>query len=234
MSATTAVIVAAGRGERFGGGDKQFALLAGEPVLCHAIRAFGDAASVDDIVVVLRGERFPDFVREVACRVGTRKSVRLVEGGSTRTASVAAGLKECFDSTDFVLVHDGARPLVRSEWIDAAVELLRTGGPRDGLVFAAPSTDTIKLVQEGAIIETPSRDSFFRAETPQLFAFKTLLEAYRRAAVDGFIGTDDAAVVERVGGRVEIFETPGMNLKITTKADLDLAEAELRRRAGGG
>jgi 2-C-methyl-D-erythritol 4-phosphate cytidylyltransferase len=222
----TAVIVAAGRGERFGA-EKQLAWLAGRPVLWHSVSAFVSAQKVDRIVVVTRSDLISRCRDEFMDMGLSEDRLTFISGGSERQESVRAGLQACPPETRIVLVHDGARPLITSAQIDRSVDHLEDF---DGLIFASPICDTIKEVEAGVIVGTRRREKFWRAETPQLFPFDTLRRAHRQAVDDGFIGTDDASLVERLGGRVGIFPSPGLNLKITTANDLDLAEHEFLRR----
>lgn len=223
------MIVAAGQGERFGRGEKQFARLLDRPVLWHAVAAFGRSSSVDHVIIVTREELIPQCLSEVADSVsGT--SLMVVGGREDRQGSVLAGLDACPDGTALVWIHDGARPLITMEAIDASAGRL---GGLDGLIFASPIVDTLKEVEDGIVTATRPRERYFRAETPQLFPFQTVLTAHERAADDGFAGTDDAALVERYGGRVGIFEYGQLNIKVTTAADLLIVEQELRRRREG-
>ena len=222
----SAVIVAAGRGERFGQGEKQFAPLLDRPVLWHAVAAFGCSSSIDHIVIVTREELIPQCLSEVADAV-SETPLTVVGGREDRQGSVLAGLDACPEETALVWIHDGDRPLITVEAIDESAG--RRAG-LDGLIFASPVVDTLKEVEGGVVTATRPRERFFRAETPQLFPFQTALAAHERAADDGFAGTDDAALVERYGGRVGIFEHGQLNIKVTTVDDLFVIEQELRRR----
>lgn len=215
------LIVAAGRGERFNGGEKQFASLAGRPVLSYSLSAFADAAAVDSIIIVVREEDRERCRVEVVEPAGQAKKISIVVGGAARQESVAAGLKACPRGTELVWVHDGARPLITAAQIDEMADNLND---LDGLVLAAPAVDTIKQVEDGVIQRTIPRDQLWQAQTPQLFRFTTLCQAHLVADQGGFRATDDSALVELMGGRVGVRPNDRNNLKVTAAADLLLAE----------
>jgi 2-C-methyl-D-erythritol 4-phosphate cytidylyltransferase len=157
---------------------------------------------------------------------------RVLPGGADRQASVRAGLSGAPVNSDLILIHDGARPLVTADVIRAAV---RTAAAEGAAVVAVPVTDTIKIVDGGLrIIETPPRGRLWAAQTPQVFRVAWLREAHARALSDGFRGTDDSVLVERLGHPVRLVPGAPENLKITTPADLARAEQILRDRAAGG
>ncbi|MCE5191349.1 MAG: 2-C-methyl-D-erythritol 4-phosphate cytidylyltransferase [Actinomycetia bacterium] len=226
----SAIIVAGGVGERFGrAGGKQLAMAVGAPVLSHTLAAFERASAIDDVVVVVHPDRVGEYAAEIA---GFEKVTAVVAGGDTRQASVACGLEALCGEPDIVVVHDGARPLVTAETIDAAVEALRSG-EADGIVVGHPSYDTIKRVRpDGAVVCTEDRSSLWVAQTPQVFRTSTLCSAYAAAAQDGFAGTDDSSLVERRGGRVMMLLGPRDNLKVTVPEDLLVIERALEARAG--
>jgi len=218
------LIVAAGRSERFDGGEKQFASLAGRPVLSYSLSAFAAAAAVDSIIIVVREEDRERCRAEVVEPVDPVKKTSIVAGGVARQESVAAGLKACPRGTGLVWVHDGARPLITAAQIDAMAADLND---LDGLILAAPAVDTIKQVEDGVIQRTIPRDQLWQAQTPQLFRFTTLSQAHLIAAQSGFCATDDSALVELVGGRVGVRPNDQNNLKVTTAADMLVAEQVL-------
>ncbi|MFQ5877334.1 MAG: 2-C-methyl-D-erythritol 4-phosphate cytidylyltransferase [Acidobacteriota bacterium] len=224
-----ALIVAAGRGTRFGAPfPKAHLSLAGCPILARAVAAFADHPRIDRVVAVV-----PDTARSRQfLRPSDRDRVLLVRGGAERGESVRHGLEALADAS-VVLVHDAARPLVPPELIDAVLEAtLRSGAA----VPAIPVPDTVKRASaEGAVAATVPREGLVLAQTPQGFRVSLLCAAYERAARDGFEGTDDASVVEHSGGAVTLVEGDPRNFKITTRDDLALAEAILaaRPRRGG-
>ncbi|TFG46289.1 MAG: 2-C-methyl-D-erythritol 4-phosphate cytidylyltransferase [Gemmatimonadales bacterium] len=221
------IVVAAGRGTRLGGTPKQFRELAGVPVLLRAIRPFASHPSVICTVVALPPESVaapPEWLRSLA---GDR--LRFVAGGAERGDSVRAALAALPAACTVVLVHDGARPLVSRETIDAVIAVAAGGS---GAVAAVPLGDTLKMAEEGegvSIVErTIPRRRLWRAQTPQGFPRELLERAAESAAADGVQGTDDAELVERIGGRVELVPDQPTNIKLTTPADFTLAEALLR------
>ncbi len=221
------IIVAAGRGTRLGGAPKQFRELAGVPVLLRAIRPFASHPAVTHLVVALPPDAAADPPEWLKPLVGER--LRLVAGGSERSDSVRAALAALPQACAVVLVHDGARPLVSRETIDAVIAVAAAGS---GAVAAVPLGDTLKAAVEGngapLIERTIPRDRLWRAQTPQGFPRDLLERATGSAAADGVQGTDDAELVERIGGRVELVPDQSSNLKLTTQADFDLAEALLK------
>lgn len=222
-AAAAAVIVAAGRGERLGGTlPKAFVLVAGIPMLLRTVRRVELAPVVDRVIVVVRG---PDVERARALldTNGVRKVAAIVPGGLHRQDSVSAGLAHVGDAPVSV-VHDGARPLVTPALMTAVVEAAaETGAAAAGV----PVRETVKLIDGGDATQTLDRDRLWIARTPQAFRTDLLLEAHRRAKAEGFSGTDDAVLVERLGRRVRMVEDSPQNVKITVPADLALAEAYL-------
>ncbi len=221
-----AVIVAAGgAGRRMGGVRKQYLELAGEPVLARALRPFLEYAAVEWLVVALPPE---DAAAPPAWLVALDARVRIVAGGAERTDSVRAALAAVPAEADIVLVHDAARPLVRGELI---ARVLAAVSPDVAAIPGVAVEDTIKEVDEaGYVVATPDRARLRRVQTPQAFPRQLLAEAHRRAAAEGLVATDDAALVERIGGRVVIVEGSPDNIKITGARDLALAESILQRR----
>lgn len=220
------MVVAAGRGIRLGGVPKQFRELAGVPVLLRSLRPFTSHPDVACVAVALPADAAGAPPAWLAPLAGDR--LRLVAGGAERADSVAAGLAALPPECAVVLVHDAARPLVSADTIAAVLAAARTGA---GALAAVPLGDTLKAVQEGTpplVERTVSREGLWRAQTPQGFPRALLERALAAARADGVAGTDDAQLVERIGGRVVVVADSPRNLKVTTQADFDLAEALLR------
>ena len=221
------VVPAAGSGQRLGGMEKPFLELCGEPVLMRALRPFLDHPGVREVVVTLptaHAESPPAWLIEADQRV------RVVTGGVTRRDSVWAGLQLLSDTLDVAVVHDGARPLVSREVVGRCIEV---AGGGVGAVAGVPVVDTMKEVDDGGhVVATPDRSRLWHAQTPQAFPFGMLMDAYRRAFTEDFPATDDAALVEMVGGSVVMVESSGDNVKITRPEDLERAEFMLSRREG--
>ena len=218
-----AVIVAAGRSQRMGGVDKVLALLGGKPLLVRVIDAFQMCDSVDQIVLVV-SEQNLGKVRGLITKQGWSKKTVLCFGGRRRQDSVLAGLGR-LDQCDWVVIHDGARPLVTVDLISRGLkEAIETGAA----AAAVPVTDTIKVAGADRLVQqTPSRHDLWAVQTPQVFRFDIIAEAYGRAKGEV---TDDATLVERSGYRVKLYMGSYDNMKITTPDDLVVAEAFLRKR----
>jgi len=216
MDRVTAIIVAAGKGIRFGLA-KQFASLKGKSVLDWCLERFEKHPGIDDIVLVMRE---PHHGQEYARKYGKITSV--VRGGEKRQDSVYAGL-DCVDKrkTRIVLVHDGVRPMVGEDLIGRIIEAT---GKKEAVVPVIPLDDTIKRVEGERIIQTQDRAHLFRSQTPQGFLFSLLREAFIRARKEGFYGTDEASLVERMGKGVYVIQGDPKNIKITTQDDLRVAE----------
>lgn len=219
------VLLAAGRSTRMGGGDKLLARLGDRPVLAHSLGACEAAAAVTEVAVVTSPENRAE-VAAVVRAYSTGKVRALVPGGAERQDSVAAGLA-ALPRADVVAVHDGARPLAGPGAFEEGAALARECG---AAIAGRTIADTVKVVDEAAgeaVLETLERGRLRAAETPQVFRRELLARAHERARADGFAGTDDALLVERLGERVTVFGTAGPNPKITRREDLAIAEALL-------
>jgi 2-C-methyl-D-erythritol 4-phosphate cytidylyltransferase len=224
----TAIVLAAGRSTRMGGSfNKQFIELLGKPLLCYSLSAFEQCAAVSSIVLVRR----PDCAaqaEQIVRDFGFKKVVAYADGGVERQNSVWNGLDRCEGSTEIVAVHDGARLLVTPELIEATIHSARANGTG---IAATKVMDTIKEAGEDhTIIRTVDRTRLWAVQTPQTVRFKLLREAYALVLKKNIVVTDEAAAVELLGHPVRLVETPFLNLKITTPADLAIAEALLRQR----
>lgn len=219
-----AVIVAAGKGERMGE-DKMFVQLAGKAVLERTVVVFEDSPFIDKIVIVF-GEHNVGKGREFRNEAGWKKVIAVCVGGAHRQDSVAAGLKR-LKGCQWIVVHDGARPLVAPKLIQDCLEATRESG---AAACAVPLRDTVKMVgEDGFVIGTPPREKLWVVQTPQSFASAIINEAYSQAGRDA---TDDATLVERIGGRVKLCNGSYENIKITTPEDLALAGLLWQKREG--
>ncbi len=217
-----AVVPAAGSGERLAAGlPKAFCEIDGRCLLERVVAGLRESGVVDRVVVAVPADRIDQARRVVA------DGVTVVAGGADRTDSVRHALAALAGDPEFVLVHDAARALTPPSLIVRVVEALRAG--HDAVVPAVPLHDTIKAVDaNGAVLGTPERAGLRAVQTPQGFATDLLLRAYASArGVAGF--TDDASLVEHVGGRVQVVDGDPLAFKITTQLDLLLAEAIVRR-----
>ncbi len=227
MTRAAVVVPAAGAGRRLGGVRKPYLELAGEPMLLRALRPFLAHPALEWAVVALPAE---DAADPPAWLTALDPRVRVVAGGAERTDSVRAALAALPADCQVVLVHDAARPLVTADVVERVLAAASAG---TAAIAAVPVDDTIKEVeQDGSIARTLDRGRLWRAQTPQGFPRALLEEAHRRALADGIVATDDAALVERLGGRVVVVEGSAENFKITGPLDVPLAEAILRRRGG--
>ncbi len=215
------VIAAAGSSRRMQGADKLFIEVAGRPVLAHTVQRFHDSPVVGRICLVTRadaGAEWRDNVREL----GWRKVVAVVSGGARRQDSVVAGLR-ALGPCQWVMVHDGARPCVTHEIILRGLEAARETG---AAIAAVPAKDTIKTVApDGVVTGTPPRETLWQVQTPQVFRYDILLQAY--AAAHGDV-TDDASLVEQAGHRVKVFMGAYTNVKVTTPEDVAVVDLFLR------
>ncbi|CAM3089288.1 2-C-methyl-D-erythritol 4-phosphate cytidylyltransferase [Paenibacillus sediminis] len=214
------VVVAAGKGSRMGTKEsKQYLQLQGKPIIIHTLEVFDKIDVVDEIVLVTGAQDF-ERCQTWVNSYGLRKVTKIVAGGSERQHSVYKGLQEIRSS--WVLVHDGVRPFVTEEQVVACYETARQHGAS---VLAVPVKDTIKQVNEaGVITATPDRHSLWAIQTPQAFRLSDLMRAHQEAQREGFVGTDDSMLVERLGMTVAVCEGSYSNIKITTIEDLDYAE----------
>lgn len=227
------VVPAAGYGVRLDSGlPKQYVPLLGIPMLQRTLMALELCPRVDALVVVVHPQDVDYCTQETLARRIT-KVVRVAPGGETRALSVRNGLKALAEvgSWDLVGVHDGARPLVTSAEVVRAVEALEANPDLDGVVLATPSIDTIKLVDEqGLVVRTLDRRSLWQAQTPQLFRWRVLMEAYSAPKEILRAATDESFLVERLGGRVAVVEGSRENFKVTDRFDLRRAERILVER----
>ena len=220
-----AIIAAAGAGTRMASDrPKQFLLLAGMPIIFHTLKPFEQCESIDEVIVVLPAEESAGFL-SLAGRYGLRKIARVVPGGATRADSVKRGLMSIRSATaEIVAVHDGVRPFVTVDEIDATIAAARADG---AAILAAPVTDTIKQVDGRRIVKTLDRGELRRALTPQCFRYEVLRQAYQAADVNDASLTYESVLMEKLGIPVSMVEGSPRNIKITTVEDLAIAEAIL-------
>ncbi|MDR0930640.1 MAG: 2-C-methyl-D-erythritol 4-phosphate cytidylyltransferase [Clostridiales bacterium] len=229
-STVSVVIVAAGSGERLAaeaGAENGKALLqvAGKPLIQHSLEIFAQVDRVKDIIVVAR-EIDILAIYDIVNNEQIPKVRNIVPGGSTRQHSVYNGLKEV--STDYVLIHDAARPCITLDDInDLITRLVENGRP---VTLASKIIDTINRVQNGTIVDTLDRDELFVVQTPQGFNTTKLKHAHEKAIDDGFESTDDAGLLENFGEKVHIVRGSSQNIKITYPDDVLVAEAILAAR----
>ena len=248
MHSVMGIIPAAGLGLRMRSDEeKPFITIGGRSILAHTLSVFEACPAVEGYVLVvepsrvascrallagpsrLAGSGVPDGQGGPGGALSDAfpKLAEVVAGGSTRQESVYRGLMALDEDTASVLIHDAARPCVEQGALEASVK----GGARYGAVISAtPSTDTMKIIRDGVVEATADRSSLWRAQTPQTFAYGILRTAHERAREEGYVGTDDAELVERAGYVVRVLEGAPDNIKVTTAEDLEIAERILRRQ----
>lgn len=224
----TAIVLAAGSGKRMNSKvHKQYLLIDEKPVLYYSLKAFEDSR-VDDIVLVVGAGEIEYCKKEIIGQYGFQKVKAIVEGGKERYHSVYEGLKVAGE-TDYVLIHDGARPFLTQEIIERT---LASVVEYQACVVGMPVKDTVKIVDSGVFAkETPDRCTVWQVQTPQAFSYKLVYDAYTRMLQNEEAGiTDDAMVVERMTDfKVKLIEGSYRNIKITTPEDLLIAEAYLKK-----
>ena len=225
IATVAAIIVAAGESRRMGGVDKAFTLLAGKPVLARAVDAFQKCGSVQQVVLVVNEQNL-ERCQQLVAESGWSKVTDVCPGGERRQDSVAAGLSH-LSHCDWVVIHDGARPLVTADLIEHGLEAARETG---AAVAAVPVTDTIKVAGDDRIVhQTPPRRNLWAVQTPQVFGFGIITEAYRQPKGEV---TDDASLVEQSGYKVKLYMGSYANIKVTAPDDLALAEILWQKQGG--
>lgn len=216
------VIPAAGQGKRMKAGrNKLFIELKGDPVIIHTLRVFDSHRPCEKIILVIN-ECEREHFQQLLADYPFQTAIELVAGGDERQHSVYKGLK-AVKQEKIVLVHDGARPFIKHEQID---ELIAEAEQTGAAILAVPVKDTIKRVQDLQVSETIERSSLWAVQTPQAFRLSLLMKAHAEAEYKGFLGTDDASLVEEMeGGSVRVVEGSYTNIKLTTPDDLTSAEA---------
>lgn len=220
----SAIIVAAGKGIRMKGTMlKQYLDLSGRPVLAHSIMTFDSCGLVDEIFLVIPKEDVEYCQNKILSLLDLNNQINLVCGGAKRQDSVYNGLQAINKNTDTVVIHDGVRPFIQPEALKECI----LGSKKNGAcILGTPASDTLKRVDKSDIIETTlSRENIWLAQTPQVFRFDLILKAHETARRDGYVGTDDASLVERLGEDVKIINGGRFNIKITKKEDLAIAKA---------
>ena len=226
----SAIVVAGGLGARMRSGvEKPFVEVCGVPMVLYSVQAFQSCEGVSEIVLVLsKGGRKRFESLGPAGRFP--KLTRTVLGGPRRQDSVFNGLHACDERMEIVVIHDAVRPMLRSEWVASAIEGL---GDCAGAIYGAPVTDTLKRATADGIVQgTVSRENLYEVQTPQVFKKEWLLKAHEHARAEGLVATDDAALVEAIGGKIRILRGHPANLKVTFQDDLVIANALLSARSG--
>lgn len=224
-----AIITAAGKGIRLDSNiSKQFLNIYDKPILAHTLSIFEKSSKIDAIYVSVPEDYMESCMKDIIEKYSFTKVSKLIIGGSHRQASVYNAISSIPSITDIVLIHDGVRPLVTSDEVETTIKKLINDNKKDpevkGVILAAPAKETIKRISGHTVDSTIPRDTVWHAQTPQTFFYKEIIEAHRKASEEGFIGTDDSSLIERMGWKVNVVRGRHENIKITTPIDLFLAE----------
>jgi 2-C-methyl-D-erythritol 4-phosphate cytidylyltransferase len=224
---TAAIITAGGIGKRMGAGlPKQYLEVAGKPIIVHTIERFVGLAGVRQVIVTVPPGDETSFAADILAPFALNEMVTVVAGGAERQDSVSNGLAAVAGDIEIVLIHDGVRPFIKRDVIQRSIECARDKG---ACVVAMPLKETVKRVDEKmCVAETVDRSVLWGAQTPQAFRFDIIREAFDKATREGFYGTDDTMLVERLGHTVSVVEGDYNNIKITTAEDIVIAEAIAR------
>ena len=224
----SAIIPAAGSGERFGE-EKQFKLLSGRPLIFHTLKLFLQSDYIDEIIVAVPSANVDSTHRDVLS-MSAGKPVKVVAGGTRRQDSVKNGIDVSDSDSTLVCIHDAARPFVTEDLIQRSISACEFA---DGAVVGIPSKDTVKFSENGLVKETLDREKIWLAQTPQCFHKNKLLQALYYAETENLTGTDESALMEAMGFSIKLVEGNSNNFKITTKDDWIRAEIVAVRQAQG-
>ena len=230
-ASVAAVIVAGGQGERFGNaGGKQLFRILDKPILTWSAEAYDAIPEVGHIVIVCPEDRQEQYCAEAIDPYPFATPITFAAAGSIRQESAMNGVEAVDRKFEYIAVHDGARPVIDSSIVTRAIGMLKGNVEADGVVVGHPSIDTLKVVDDKSIVGTPDRNMFWVAQTPQIFRSDILRRAYSTAMFEGFVGTDDSSLVERMGGVVLMVNGPRDNLKVTVPEDVGPVTAALMSR----
>lgn len=221
------IIVAAGSGKRMNMDiNKQFIKLNKKEIIAHTIDVFYKNKNVDEIIVCIKKEEEELFKDKIINKYSF-KNIKIAYGGKERQDSIYNGLKCLDDKCDIVLIHDGARPFVDDRIINESIKVARE---KKAVVVGTPVKDTIKVVCDGIINDTPNRVNLWAAQTPQVFEYKLITKAYEEAYENNYYGTDDSMLVENIGQEVTMIMGSYDNIKITSPEDISIGEQILSLR----
>lgn len=223
------IIVAAGSGKRMNLDiNKQYIKIDGKEVIAHTIEVFYNNENIDEIIVCIKKEEESFFKTEILNKYNF-ENIKIAYGGKERQDSIYNGLKKLDSNSDIVLIHDGARPFVSHAIINNVIEETKD---KKAVVVGVPVKDTIKVVDDGIVKDTPSREKLWSAQTPQTFEKDLIVRAYENAYKNNFYGTDDSMLVEFLGQEVKMVLGSYENIKITNPEDINVAKQilELRKK----
>lgn len=243
------IVAAGGSGTRLGvSGGKQLLEISYKPVAAWSLNALAAAERIDELIVVCDPHRVPEYVEELLPHFQSDKEISFIGGGGTRQDSVYAGLMAALEAgATVVVIHDGARPLLKSSELNEALESFLAQDELSGLIFGHESVDTLKEIetgddrgaqaealstpsQEPLVKSSPDRSKYWAVQTPQIFYAEELKSAHDEARAAGFVGTDDASLLERMGKRVAIHPASRDNIKVTLPEDVLIADAILAHK----
>jgi len=234
------IIAAAGSGNRMDPGkiNKQYRILGSKPILSHGIKVFEENPYIDEILVVVKEEDVSFCKDQVIDPYGFHKVTQIIRGGQERQDSVYEALKKVNEMSSIILIHDGARPFIEDEQINALIHCLEV---EKAATVGVAVKDTVKMIKEDEIVSTLDRTKLKAIQTPQGFRKSIIIQAYDKAYKEGFYGTDDTVLVERLGVTVKVIDGTYRNIKITTEEDMIIANAfnkdkkeDVKMRVGTG
>ncbi len=223
-----ALIPAAGVGTRMNTDEpKQFIEVGGKPILAHTLLRLCQSSVIDKIILIVHHSQIKRTQKSILDKYHISRPVNLVEGGNTRQESIINGFNHIQNKYDIVITHDGVRPFVTPKLINDVVHAAIMHG---AAIAAICSTDTLKCVKNGFVEKAVARNNIYHVQTPQAFQFNILREAIDRANCDGFNGTDESTLVERMGLPIKVIEGSVLNLKVTTPDQINLCNAILKTK----
>lgn len=215
------IIVAAGSGKRMNMGfNKQFIKLKDKEIIAHTIDAFYNNENIDEIIVCIKKDEESFFRKEIIEKYNF-KDIKIAYGGKERQDSIYNGLKVVDSKSKIVLIHDGARPFVSNKIIKDSIS---TAKEKKAVVVGVPVKDTIKIVKNDTIKDTPNRENLWAAQTPQTFEYSLIIRAYEEAYKNNYYGTDDSMLVENIGQKVTMIMGSYNNIKVTNPEDIGIGE----------
>lgn len=230
LAKVTTIIPCAGQGKRMGiNTNKPYIEIAGKPLLLYTLRVFQEHPLIDEIVLAARASEISYCWEQIVYKYSIDKVKKIIVGGKERQESVSLALNALDDDTHWVVVHDGVRPLLSEKTLSDALTMAFEKG---SAVVGVPAKDTIKIIGDDLTIKaTPPRESLWLIQTPQIFSKELLLKAHGQAKQNGWIGTDDSSLVERLGCGVYMVKGEYSNIKVTTPEDIIYLKAYLRMEA---